>query len=84
MTDDSPIFGGTPAQQDAQLRVYRQYVGALALLGRLARYDRLGPDDRASLDRAFADANEVLVLRAAPVRFRRASPGCYGSFVELS
>jgi hypothetical protein len=80
MSDDSPIFGGTPSQQHNQQQVYRQYVGVLALLGRLAHYDRLRPDDQSAVDRAFVDANEIFATRGATLRWRRASPGCYGTF----
>jgi hypothetical protein len=81
MSND-PIFGGTPSQQHNQQKVYQQYIGVLTLLGRLAHYDRLSADDRHSLDRAFADANEVFTGRGVMLRWHRVSPGCYGSFAE--
>jgi hypothetical protein len=60
--------------------LYAKYLGVLSLLGRITHYNRLSSDDRASVDRAFADANKVLEARGSDVRFMRATPGCYATF----
>lgn len=60
--------------------LYMQYIGTLALLGRLAR--NLNPEDQYSVDRCFEDANKLLKEYEAGVFFARTAQGGWGSFMH--
>lgn len=60
------------------IRVFSQYLGALALLGRLAA--RAPRDEQYGIDKAFRDANNVLLARGQDIRYRRDSRGGYSAF----
>lgn len=60
--------------------LYSQYLGALALLGRLVDVKKLSLDDKASVERAFKDGNMQLEKRGSKIRFQKASNGGYAAF----
>jgi hypothetical protein len=69
------------SRPDLGKRVYRNYLGVLALLGRLAE---LVPKNdfsaRHDLEGAFIDANEVLRRKDGDVFFERSSRGGFSMF----
>ncbi len=70
----------TADKQIGEYRLLIQYIGMAALFGRLIDLTELRIDDRAAVERAFADLNVVLDKRGTGTRFERASNGGYAAF----
>lgn len=61
-------------------KLYINYLGVLSLLGRFTQ--ELSPDDRECVDRAFADANEILTEHESDYVFKKCISGCYDMFAK--
>lgn len=76
-----PDSKATVKLPDINERVYRNYLGVLALLGRVAEHVPLADiAERTNLDQAFVDANEILRRKAGDVYFEKSSRGGYSMF----
>jgi hypothetical protein len=66
---------------DLQTRIYRNYLGALGLLGRVAE---LVPQDEMvnpiGLEQAFIDANEVMRRKGVDLFYERTNRGGFAMF----
>lgn len=70
----------TPSIARPDVRLYMQYIGAMTLLGRVARHVPKGDELRAGLDRALHDANNWLLVNDKDIRFERDSAGGWSAF----
>lgn len=58
----------------------RHYIGAVTLLGRIARHLPQGYSDQYGVDKAMRDANEVMRLNNVAIRFCKSSDGGFAAF----
>jgi len=63
-----------------EINLYSKYLGLASLFGRLINTTRLSSDDRACVDRAFADVNDVLKRKGSDIKFLKTSGGGYAPF----
>lgn len=68
---------------DLELRIYRNYLGVLSLLGRLAEnVSQKDIIERTNLEQAFNDANEVLRRKDTDTYYEFSSRGGFSMFSE--
>jgi hypothetical protein len=80
-TPDASDPDGCQKRPPIDERVFRNYLAALALLGRVSEaVPRDDLSERMSLEQAFIDANEVLRRKGADFYFEKNSRGGYSMF----
>ena len=77
---EDAAYGGTQNAEALNQRIYMQYLGVLALLGRIAGRARVSNDERGLIEQAFVDANVVLRHKGSEMYFERCSGGGYSTF----